>query len=163
MLYNSLKLSLLGAVILLVGTLGNGFAGDDSFSIAREKDITGKYVSGACLSYAQDLYSRMTQAGGEAHLVVFDWTSANNSGKHAIVVYRDKEGRYWGMDNLKQTPIWLAGTTPREWADFFAPRCDVVVKAHKTDLALAGQYADRSRSVAVAKKSPKFDTLLATK
>lgn len=143
--------TLLGASLLLAVSAMSLQAGDDSFSIARDKSIAGKRITGACLPFAQDLYSRLTQAGGEAHLVVFDWRApGGQTGTHAIVVYRDKEGRYWAMDNLQAAPLWLAGSSPASWAAFFAPRFDVEVKAHRTNPALAGQYADRSRSTETA-------------
>ncbi len=143
--------TLLGVTLLLIGGSMPIQAGDDSFAIARDRSIAGKRISGACLPFAQDLYSRLTKAGGEAHLVVFNWRSpAGITGTHAIVVYRDKEGRYWAMDNLQTAPLWLAGSTPAAWASFFAPRYAVEVKGHKMDPALAGQYADRSRSTETA-------------
>lgn len=153
--------TLFAATLVLGVALVAGWAGDDSSSIARDHGIAGKWVSGACLPFAQELYSRLTAAGGEAHLVVFNWRSpSGETGAHAIVVYRDKEGRYWAMDNLQASPLWLAGSTPSAWAAFFVPRYDVEVKAHRSNPALAGQYADRSRIAATAAAGPA--TLLAT-
>lgn len=159
---NTKLITTLGAIMMLAGIV-NGFAGDDSFSIAREKDIAGKRVSGACLPFAQDLYSRMTEAGGETHLVIFDWKSGTGHGTHAIVVYRDSEGRYWGMDNLQNKPVWLAGDNAQAWAEFFAPRFEVTVRAHKTDPALAGHYADRAQMVARHNSNQSSDQMLAAK
>lgn len=126
----------------------NCSAVDDSINIARDNSITGKWVNGACLPYARNLYTRFNQAGGEAHFIVFDWRTHNGRrGTHAIVVFLDGKGRYWGMDNLKKSPVCLGRVnSPEEWAAGFAPGYRTSVKAHSWNTAFLGQYADRKRS-----------------
>lgn len=127
---------------------------DDSGVIAREKDIPGKFRVGQCLPYAQELYNRFIRAGGEAHLVVYQWHNLHNGvdgqwssgeGRHAIVVYRDSKGRYYGMDNNTWKPVWLKGQAPGEWAQSFAGmNASTRIVSAKTELALKGRYPDRA-------------------
>lgn len=122
-------------------------ASDDSWKIALALDIPGKNGWNTCAPYAKELYSRLTRAGGEAYLIVFDWTDANRlSDRHAIVVYRDAKGRYWGMDNRANKPVWLEGRNPSEWASFFSRTAYTSVYTAYTNPSNYGQYADLSRS-----------------
>jgi hypothetical protein len=150
---NAKLVIVLAAATMLAGSV-RSFAADDSLAIATARDIPGKYVSGACAPFAENLYQRILSAGGEAHLVVFDWQCGSGTGTHAFVVYRDQQGRYWGMDNLQSHPIWLTGSTPKDWAEFFAPRYEVSVKIHRTDMALLGHYADLSHPTSRSEGTP---------
>lgn len=122
-------------------------AGDDGWSIALALDLPGKGGWNTCAPYAKELYSRISRAGGEAYLIVFDWTDDHRiSDRHAMVVYRDAKGRYWGMDQRLNKPIWLSGRTPSEWASFFSRAAVVEVRTAYTTPANHGQYADLSRA-----------------
>ncbi len=122
-------------------------ASDDSWSIALGQDIPGKNGWATCAPYAKELYSRIARAGGEAYLIVFDWTDKNNiSNRHAMVVYRDAKGRYWGMDNRASKPVWLNGNNPSEWVSFFSRKAYTSVYTAYTNPANYGHYADLSRA-----------------
>jgi hypothetical protein len=141
-----------GLIIFCSVSLASGK--DDSGVIAREKDIPGKFRVGQCLPYAQELYNRFIRAGGEAHLVVYQWQNLQNGvngqwssgeGRHAIVVYRDAKGRYYGMDNTTWKPVWLKGQTPGEWAQSFAGMdASTRIVSAQTELTLKGRYPDRA-------------------
>ncbi len=121
-------------------------AGDDSWDIALALDIPGKGGWTTCAPYAKELYSRITRAGGEAYLVVFDWRNEDHmSDRHAMVVYRDSHGRYWGMDQRATKPVWLSGKDPAQWANYFSRAETVKLYAVYTNPANVGQYADLSR------------------
>lgn len=122
-------------------------AGDDSWDIALALDLPGKGGWNTCAPFAKELYSRLTRAGGEAYLIVYDWTDDNRfSDRHAMVVYRDAKGRYWGMDQRMSKPIWLSGKNPSDWANFFSRAAQVQVRVAYTNPSNHGQYADLSRS-----------------
>ncbi|PAW77659.1 MAG: hypothetical protein B9S32_10295 [Verrucomicrobia bacterium Tous-C9LFEB] len=122
-------------------------AGDDGWSMALALDLPGKGGWNTCAPYAKELYSRITRAGGEAYLIVFDWQDDRRmSDRHAFVVYRDAKGRYWGMDQRMNKPVWLAGKNPSEWAAFFSRTAVTEVRTAYTNPANHGQYADLSRS-----------------
>lgn len=124
-----------------------GHAGDDTFKIARDKTIPGKFGRETCDVFAKELYNRLTQAGGEAHYVVYDWQNpGGRSGRHAIVVYRDAQGRYFGMDQSMRTPVWLTGQSPSAWAAWFNGPGHTRVVRSVTDASLSGEYADLSRA-----------------
>lgn len=134
-----------------------GQAGDDTFKIARDRSIPGKFGIETCDTFARELYSRLVQAGGEAHYVVYDWQiPGGRSGRHAIVVYRDAQGRYFGMDQSRRQPLWLTGNSPDAWAAWFnGPGYTRVVRS-VTDPSLAGAYADLSRAPKAGASSAKL-------
>jgi hypothetical protein len=137
--------ALLGAAFIMSPIQSK--AGDDSWKISLALDIPGKNGWQTCAPFAKELYSRLTRAGGEAYLVVFDWTDENRlSDRHAMVVYRDAKGRYWGMDNHANKPVWLSGSNPTEWASFFSRAAFVSIYTAYTNPANIGQYADLSRA-----------------
>lgn len=122
-------------------------AGDDSFDIALALDLPGKGGWNTCAPFAKELYGRITRAGGEAYLIVFDWTDDRRlSDRHAMVVYRDAKGRYWGMDQQARKPVWLSGNTPQEWAWNFSRAARVDIYTAYTNPANKGQYADLNRA-----------------
>lgn len=101
------------------------------FDRAVAEDLPGKYAKGACLPFAKELYARFSRSGIEAHLIAYAWNDRmGESGLHAFVVYRDEEGRYWGMDNLRHQPLWLGGNTVLDWSQSFSPYTTVTVRAH---------------------------------
>lgn len=138
---------LLWMVCFLGMSTFSGWSADDGGFIARDQSIQGKGVSGECLPFATSLYNRLNSAGGEAHLIVFDWRAGGQQGRHAMVVYLDQRGQYWGMDNIQRSPRRLDGAdNPEEWVMQFAPGYQVEIKAHKWNTAFLGSYADRRRS-----------------
>jgi len=116
---------------------------DDGWDLALTPHLAGKGGWTTCYLFARALQWRFTCAGGENHLLIFDWTNpAHAQGRHAFLVYRDAEGRYWGMDNLSAKPRWLPGTTPMEWAVFWAGESTVLRVTDATDRRLAGRTAN---------------------
>jgi len=98
-----------------------GSAKDDSHELAMNAHIRGKGRWNTCDMFARDLCQHMACAGTEAHYVVYDWQDDfHGTGRHAFVVYRDSDGRYWGMDNRSVAPKWLSGQDPVEWVASFA-------------------------------------------
>jgi hypothetical protein len=127
-------------------------AHDDSHDIALDLDIPGKGSWITCDRFAKELYQRMTAAGGEAHYIIYDWRNdtVHFAGRHSFVVYRDKEGRYWGADERQTQPRWLSGHTDAEWTELFASDFETVVVYSHCDARLAGQYADLHRGAPFA-------------
>ena len=118
---------------------------DDGWTLALTPHLTGKGGWTTCYAFAKTLQGRFTQSGTECHLVIYNWTDQfHYSNRHAFVVYRDAEGRYWGMDNLSAKPRWLPGTTPMEWASFWAGASTVLRVTDATDHRLAGKTADQT-------------------
>jgi len=98
-----------------------GAPSDDTWSIARDFDLPGKYKHRQCDPFAKQLYTNMVNAGGEAHYIVYSYVdNMRNKRLHAFVVYRDSKGDFYGMDNMTKKPIWLSGKKPAEWAKRFA-------------------------------------------
>ena len=121
-------------------------AGDDTFKIARDRTLPGKFGRETCDVFARELYSRLVHAGGEAHYIVYDWQiPGGGSGRHAIVVYRDAKGRYFGMDQSRRQPVWLTGNSANQWVGWFSGPGSTRVVREVTEVSLAGQYADLSR------------------
>jgi len=90
------------------------------WDLALSLDLPGKGGWTTCYTFARTLQSRFLQSGEECHLVIYDWTDRfHYSSRHAFVVYRDAEGRYWGMDNRSTKPRWMAGNNAIEWAAFW--------------------------------------------
>ncbi|PAW76609.1 MAG: hypothetical protein B9S32_14620 [Verrucomicrobia bacterium Tous-C9LFEB] len=139
-------------------TLANGQSDPLSiFDRAVAEDLPGKYVKGGCLPFARELYIRLNRAGGEVHLITYAWRkSADEAGIHAFVVYRDEDGRYWGMDNERYRPLWMSGTTPQAWGQFFSPSTTVSIRSHVSSLRPppARNRVTLSRTVAVASPVP---------
>ena len=90
------------------------------WNMALSLDLPGKGGWTTCYTFAKTLQGRFLQSGKECHLVIYDWTdSLHYSSRHAFVVYRDEQGRYWGMDNRSAKPRWMAGKNAVEWATFW--------------------------------------------
>ncbi|SDT93742.1 hypothetical protein SAMN05444156_0897 [Verrucomicrobium sp. GAS474] len=157
-LSNTMAVLLLGGMIAMTSAI-SALAGvsektqaaektfDDGWEIAAALDVHGKGGWTTCGVFAKDLQHRFTLAGGESHIVVYDWTDAAGFGqRHALFVYRDTTGRYWGIDNRHAQPKWLAGTTPAAWVDFWEPdKKSIHLVADVSNPKLAGRSADKSR------------------
>lgn len=138
------------ALAALLGGAGTGAraaeAADDGWALAMEFGVQGRGGWTTCYAFARALQARFSLAGGESHLVVYDWTDDSHfSDRHAFLVFRDAGGRYWGIDNRSAKPRWLRGTTPAEWAAFWDGDKTVQVVADMTDERLRGRTADRGR------------------
>ncbi|HEY8967000.1 MAG TPA: hypothetical protein VIM58_11175 [Candidatus Methylacidiphilales bacterium] len=120
---------------------------DDGWEIAASLDVAGKGGWTTCGAFAKDLQHRFTLAGGESHIVVYDWVDADGFGqRHALFVYRDAEGHYWGIDNRHEHPKWLSGTTPADWVAFWEPdKKAVSLIADVSNPKLFGKTADKDR------------------
>jgi hypothetical protein len=100
-------------------------AEDMGMKLAKDRSLPGKNQIGECAVYADALFAKMNAAGVEAYRVSFDWTNytsspSSPSGAHAVVVFRDSRGRYYGVDNMTWKPIWLKGSSAQEWTSFIA-------------------------------------------
>ena len=141
------------AFVALLGTLaalwvpsGHAATADDGWTLAMEFGVKGRGGWTTCYAFARALQERFSLAGGESHLVVYDWTDeAHFSDRHAFLVFRDATGRYWGIDNRAAKPRWLHGTTAPEWAAFWDPEKTTRVVADVTDWNLRGHTADLGR------------------
>lgn len=121
---------------------------DDSWEIAAKLDIQGKNGWTTCQVFADDLYNRMTVAGGEAHNIVYAWRNEDGIiGIHAMVVYLDSKGRYWGMDYRSEKPVWLSGKTSAEWVQSFRSHDFTEVLSVVNKPGLKGQFASYGRMV----------------
>ncbi|SDT92483.1 hypothetical protein SAMN05444156_0792 [Verrucomicrobium sp. GAS474] len=120
---------------------------DDGWEMASALDVKGKGGWTTCGVFALDLQRRFTLAGGESHIIVYDWTdSAGFGDRHALFVFRDAQGHYWGIDNRHLEPLWLAGTTPAEWVASWEPdKVSLHLVADVNHPKLAGRTADKSR------------------
>lgn len=126
---------------------------DDTWKIAMSSSIPGKMKYNQCSIFAQTLYKEIVKRGGEAHHISYQWRDQDgNADQHAMVVYRDAKGRFWGMDNMARKPRWLSGKNPSQWAQSFsnAPVSKVSahssyvttqVVRHSTERSTLGQYA----------------------
>jgi hypothetical protein len=114
-------------------------AADAAHDIALDLSIPGKSGWTSCDNFARNLYPRITGTGGEATYIVYDWKDESHfCGRHAFIVFRDAQGRYWGMDNRTAKPKWLNGTTPRQWTQYFAGDVDTAVVYSHTNVWLIG-------------------------
>lgn len=137
---------LLGGIFLWASLCNFTFAADDSFCIAMGKDIPGKFGWTTCEVFAQSLYQRLTRAGGESYYITFSWTNPSGmSGRHAIVVFRDAEGDYWGMDSRAQRPLRVSGNSSSSWARSYCQGYSVHIASVTTEEKLKGQYASLDR------------------
>ena len=119
-------------------------ATDIGWDLALDRSIPGKGGWTTCYAYATGLQRKFTQAGGESHVVIYNWSQAGSGiqGCHAFLVYRDAAGNYWGTDALSDHPRWLRGSTPPEWATFWDADKAVQVVADLTDKKLKGRWAN---------------------
>ena len=126
--------------LLLMGLMSLGILGAESaWETAISTDIQGKGGWFTCLKYSESLYEKMAQNGHEAHFIIYEWKNESRTvGRHAFVVYKDEKGRYYGMDNRLQQPMWLEGKTPEEWVKFFAKGTQNTVICHYGDTKLIG-------------------------
>lgn len=153
---------MIGCVLAVAGAMGmvvSTQAKDDGQAIALSQDIPGKNnIGGRGAEFAPELYSRLVKAGGEAHLVTFKWRREFEKTEQArlstVVVYRDAEGRYWGMDMYTVKPVWVPGKEPQKWIDRMYPNLISSVVTARTDAKLAGQYADLSRVAGATTTAP---------
>lgn len=120
---------------------------DDGWNIALSLNLAGKNGWTTCEPFSRDLYDRISRAGGEAYIISFDWEDGNHlRGRHNMVVYRDANDRYWGMDQRQSKPVWLNGHCPEEWVRSFCPGVAISVYKTYTNPANFGQHADLSRA-----------------
>lgn len=119
-------------------------ATDIGWDLALDRSIPGKGGWTTCYTYATGLQKKFTQAGGESHVVIYNWMQAESGvkGCHAFLVYRDAAGQYWGIDAVADRPRWLRGTSPPEWATFWDTDKNVQVIADLTDRKLKGRWAN---------------------
>lgn len=109
--------------------------GEVIFDLVVAEDMPGKYVKGGCMPFARELYGRLNRNGTEVHLITYAWNNGfGGFGVHAFVVYRDDEGRYWGMDNERRQPLWVTGKTPRAWCQAFSPATSIAIRSHASSL-----------------------------
>ncbi|PAW79424.1 MAG: hypothetical protein B9S32_02470 [Verrucomicrobia bacterium Tous-C9LFEB] len=125
-------------------------AKDDGQMLALSQDLPGKNnVGGKGSEFAPELYNRFIKAGGEAHLVTFQWRrefeKAEQARTSSVVVFLDAEGRYWGMDMYSKQPVWVPGREPQKWLDRLYPNLITKLTTVRTESKLAGKYADLSR------------------
>lgn len=125
-------------------------AKDDGFALALSQDVPGKNnVGGRGGEFAPELYNRFVKAGGEAYLVSFKWRrefeKPEQMRSSTVVIFRDANGRYWGMDMYSNQPTWVPGQEPQKWLDRLYPSLITQLVSSKTEPSLAGRYADRSR------------------
>lgn len=144
---------LVGGFFVLSSTVQ---AKDDGQTLAMSQDIAGKNnVGGKGSEFAPELYNRFLKAGGEVHLVTFQWRREFEKPEQMrlskAVVFLDAEGRYWGMDMYTTQPVWVPGREPQKWLDRLYPNLITKLVTTQTEPKLAGQYADLSR---VAKAAP---------
>ncbi len=134
-------------MLLVLAGLTKVSARDDAWEISLNANMQGKGGWFTCLGFARDLYERLDLAGGEAHLIIYEWTGEDRrTGRHAIVVYRDGKGRYWAMDAKSPRPRWVKGTTSQEWVTLFAHETENKILHHQTNPQLAGRTADLNRN-----------------
>lgn len=147
---------------LIPVVFSSALAWDDGRAIAKATNIQGKMQQEQCLPFARDLYERLNAAGGEAYLIIFRWEDmkANtfrevrsagvfekSRGSHAMVVFRDSRGRYYGMDNQSWRPVSLLGRSVPEWVmSFSGQQIHTELVSVSTNPSNRGQYADLSRS-----------------
>jgi len=153
----------IGASAFSVGSMWAAAPANSEWNMALSLDIPGKGGWTTCYTFAKTLQGRFLRAGGECHLVIYDWTDAYHySDRHAFVVYRDPAGRYWGMDNRSAKPRWMAGKNPTEWAAFWdqdktinrveeetatgVTLADAGARANPNAAAISAQYAGFSRN-----------------
>jgi hypothetical protein len=106
-------------MLALAGILGSpamaGPCNPGPHDIATSFDLPGKGGWTTCVPFSTELYRRLTGAGYEAHYLVYAWKSGAQRGKHALVIYRDRDGRYWAMDNRMSQPRWIRGDDVASW------------------------------------------------
>ena len=113
-------------ILFMVGLLVTSTvqANDLGMKLAKDRSIPGKNQIGECAKYADALFAKMNASGVEAYRVSFDWSHlsgiSGGQGAHAVVVFKDARGRYYGVDNMTWKPIWLKGNNSQEWATFIA-------------------------------------------
>jgi hypothetical protein len=142
----ALTLAALGGMALAPASARAGEVPDDGWTLAMEFGVKGRGGWTTCYAFARALQERFSLAGGESHLVIYDWVDeAHFSDRHAFLVFRDAAGHYWGIDNRSPKPRWLRGTTPAEWAAFWDGDKTVQVVSDTTNENLRGRTADRGR------------------
>jgi len=99
--------------VVVVMTFSNVSKASTAWDISMANDIPGKGGWLTCLPFAKELHNRLVSNGIESHLVTLKWV--DGSRPHIVVVYRDTDGRYYGMDNRERKPRWLSGNSPEEW------------------------------------------------
>jgi len=111
--------------------------------LAKDRSIPGKNQIGKCATYANALFAKMNAAGVVAYRVSFDWSKltglSGEQGAHAVVVFKDSRGRYYGVDNMTWKPIWLKGNNSQEWSTFIAGM-DTSAHVRKTVASKAASF-----------------------
>lgn len=102
-------------VLSIVFSFASATVSAQSFS-----SIPGKFQRGQCAVYAGNLQNKLTTQGKESHLLIYQWSSFGQSGRHAFVVFRGKDGSYLGIDNERRDPMVMNGSTPEEWVRQFS-------------------------------------------
>lgn len=120
MTVNQIRIKLLqGAALLLVFSVVADLA--SSFASAQSFDsVPGKYEEGACAVFAGNLQKKLTREGKESYMLLYSWKQFGQSGHHAFVVFRNKAGDYLAIDNRRQEPMVMEGSTPEEWVRQFS-------------------------------------------
>ena len=115
---------------------------ESAWETAISTDVKGKGGWFTCLNYSKDLFGKMAKNGHEAHFIIYEWKDETRTqGRHAFVVYKDEKGRYYGMDNRLQQPMWLSGKNPEQWVNFFSKGTVNKVVCHYGDESVIGYAA----------------------
>lgn len=116
-------------VLLLLALSSASYAIEREWRIATNFDIPGKKIRWQCLYFANCLHANLRKEGFQTYIITYDWhsQSTHESGRHAYVVYKDRIGRYWGMDNLISQPKWLPGENPAMWTAYFDRKREIRV------------------------------------
>ncbi|MDE1170000.1 MAG: hypothetical protein PW734_02140 [Verrucomicrobium sp.] len=153
------------AAVFLAAWVSHGTAEtirDDGWELALQQGIPGKGGWTTCYVYARSLQEYFEMAGGESHLVIYDWTDSHHfHNRHAFLVYRGVDGHYWGVDNRSEKPRWLCGATPQEWVRSWERDNDMqqlVVLADFTNKKLAGRTADKTRLASAVRQKKGRET-----
>jgi hypothetical protein len=131
----AVRLGWVGGVLIALGMFS--FSGG-SLQAQSLTAVPGKFESGKCAVYASSLQKKMGAKGRESTVLIYEWKSFGNTGRHAIVVFRDEQGRHMAIDNEHQTPVEVKGSTPDEWARAFsrAKRVNVVASYSQSGSAM---------------------------
>ncbi|MEM9400066.1 MAG: hypothetical protein AAF984_07630 [Verrucomicrobiota bacterium] len=97
------------------------FASDDKINVSSDRNLTENHEIATSDILLRELYKRFITAGAEAYYIVYDWRNMHGKiGRHTIVVYKDAEGRYFGMDQTLQKPKWIQGKNATQWVQSFS-------------------------------------------
>lgn len=92
---------------------------DDTWRIALSHDMPGRKNPQGAFTFAHRLYGDLTSAGGEAHLVSYEWRDeASQIARGCCVVFRSSNGVYYIFDNMMTQPLEIEGGEPRQWLQY---------------------------------------------